>query len=217
MAESFTNGVLRDDDVLPCEVFYRNSTEEYFDDCYTKHNHIMSVYLKGNSGDPASIINGQISGLFFMANVEFDGMPFKGSPFGPKRVSIPAMGKFSTDANLYFADFYCMNTTRGTHHYVTLVLTTPNSNVDHFCQHKKLIKLDNRNNIFLMHRTGDDGEVLFGVTTKVMVEVFYTENVVLPDRETPVQQPQGEYQSIRIAVGATCPQIKTWVQAKQVK
>ena len=167
--------------VSPCEVFYRNKTEEYFDDCYTKHNGTMNVYLKDNNGDPACIINGQISGLFFMTNIYLPtGKPRQWSPFGSKRLSVPAMTMFPTDANLYFADFYCTYT----QHYVTLVLTKPGSNLDHFCQHKKLIKLDNRNNTFLNHRTRHDGEVYVEVTTKVMVEVFYTENVELPDRET---------------------------------
>ena len=82
MAESFTNGVLRyppyDEVLWPCEVFYRNNTVKYFDNCYAKHNGTMNVYLKGNSGDPACIINGQISGLFFMASVNFtDGLHSK--------------------------------------------------------------------------------------------------------------------------------------------
>ena len=121
-------------------------------------------------------------------------------------MSIPAMDMFSTEANLYFADFYCMGTKLGTHHYVTLVLTTPNSNVDHFCQHKKLIKLDNRNNTFLKHCSGDDGEEFIEVTTNVMVEVFYTENVQMPNRKTlTTVQPSGKTKPGGLPKNQWCP------------
>jgi len=181
MAETFADGVIRyppySAEVRTCEVFYRNKTEDYFADCYNNHNGTMKVYLKDNNGDPASAINRQISGLFFMASIYLPtGKPREWSPFGSKRLSIPAVTMFPADANLYFADFYC----NYRQHYVTLVLTTPGSDVDHFCRLKNLIKLDNENNKFLNLRTTDSGEVYVEVTTKLMVEVFYTENVELP-------------------------------------
>ena len=182
MAGRFADGVVRyapySAVVRTCEVFYRNKTEDYYNDCYNNHNGTMEVYLKDNNGDPASVINRQISGLFFMASIYLPtGRPRQWSPFGSKRLSIPAVTMFPADANFYFADFYCNHS----QHYVTLVLTTPGSDVDHFCQRKNLIKLDNENNKFLNQRTTDSGEVYIEVTTKVMVEVFYTENVVLPE------------------------------------
>ena len=182
MAEKFADGVVQRSlysaVVRRCEVFYRNKPLEYYADCYSKHKGTMTVYLKDNNGDQASVINGQISGLFFAANVNIrTGKPFSTSPFGSVRLSIPAVTMFPADANLYFVDFYCNHS----QHYVTLVLTTPGSDVDHFCQRKNLIQLDNENNKFLNRRTSDSGEVYVEVTTKVIVEVFYTENVVLPN------------------------------------
>ncbi|KAI0234988.1 hypothetical protein LSAT2_014624 [Lamellibrachia satsuma] len=167
-----------DGEFLSCEVFYRNKPNAYFEECYNNHNGTMNVRLKDNGGDHASVINGQISGLFFTANVDFStGGPFGSSPFGRKRVIYPAITLFHRDANLYFVHFYCMYEKN---HYVTLVLTQPGSDVDHFCQRKKLIKLDNENNKFLRHSTDEEN---VEVTTGVMVEVYYTENLTLPDRE----------------------------------
>ena len=161
-----------------CREFYRNKPDDYFEDCYTNHNGIMNVRLKDNNGDHASVINDQISGLFFSANVHFStGEPLPNSPFGPKRVLYEANTLFPIDANLYFADFYGYSSV----HYVTLVLTQANSDVDHFCQRKGLTKLDKKNNKFLRHST-DEKNV--EVTDVVMVEVFYTKDLPLPDRKS---------------------------------
>jgi len=46
-----------------CRVLYRNQCPAYFTDVFTKHNGIMEVNVKDNSGDQASPINGQIKGL----------------------------------------------------------------------------------------------------------------------------------------------------------
>ena len=64
---------------------------------------------------------------------------------------------------------------------MTLVLTQPGSDIDHFCQRKGLIKLDNKNNKFLRHCTDEEN---VEVTDEMMVEVFYPENLTLPDRES---------------------------------
>jgi len=46
-----------------CRVLYRNKSPEYFRDVFNVHRGVMKVYAKDNSGDQASPINGQISGL----------------------------------------------------------------------------------------------------------------------------------------------------------
>jgi len=46
-----------------CRVLYRNKSPHYFSDVFTKHAGVMEVYIKDNSGDQASPINGQINGL----------------------------------------------------------------------------------------------------------------------------------------------------------
>ncbi|KAI0235065.1 hypothetical protein LSAT2_014524 [Lamellibrachia satsuma] len=153
-----------------CDVFYRNKPFAYFMGCQTNNN-IMTVYMKDNNGDPASIINGQIKGLFFAMSVDPQtGQPPDWSFFGPKRVSIPATTMLTRHSNLYFADFYCNDKA----HYVTVVLTRPGSDTDHFCE-GKLIKLDTGHNDFLFRNNRDK---VF-VTKKVWVELLFTEDVDL--------------------------------------
>ncbi|KAI0230938.1 hypothetical protein LSAT2_018691 [Lamellibrachia satsuma] len=152
-----------------CRVFYRNKPPDYFIRCQINDNNIMKVYMKDNNGDPASIINGQINGLFFATSVDpRTGGPPNVSHFGSRRISIPATAMLTKDSNLYFADFYCNHKA----HYVTVVLTTPGSETDRFCE-KKLIKLDIKHNDFLWRSSH-----VF-VTGKVWVEVLYTEDVDL--------------------------------------
>ena len=151
-----------------CNVFYRNKPFDYFTECY-KNNNIMRMYMKDNNGDPASIINGQINGLFFAMSVDPQtGQPPDWSFFGPERVSIPATAMLTRNSNLYFADFYCNDKA----HYVTVVLTRPGSQTDHFCE-EKLIKLDTGDNDFLFR----NNKVF--VTKKVWIEVLFTEDVDL--------------------------------------
>ncbi|KAK2184230.1 hypothetical protein NP493_276g03034 [Ridgeia piscesae] len=57
-------------DFKHCRTFYRNKLPEYFRQCKLDDNNIMKVYLKDNNGDPKSIINGQIKGLFFATSVD---------------------------------------------------------------------------------------------------------------------------------------------------
>ena len=45
-----------------CRVLYRNKSPQYFSDVFTKNAGVMKVYVKDNSGDQASPINGQING-----------------------------------------------------------------------------------------------------------------------------------------------------------
>ena len=150
-------------------VFYRNKPAHYFHNIKTNNNNIMTVYIKDNNGDPASIINGQIKGLFFATR-----NPQNVSHFGDRRVTIPATDMLTADSNLYFADFYCNRTA----HYVTVVLTRPWSATDRFCQ-RNLIKLNITENAFLKRSCNSLEACEVRVTSGVWVEVFYTEDVDL--------------------------------------
>ncbi|KAI0235069.1 Phytanoyl-CoA hydroxylase-interacting protein-like [Lamellibrachia satsuma] len=152
-----------------CRVFYRNKPPDYFSRCKINDNNIMKVYMKDNNGDPKSIINGRIKGLFFATSVDsLTGGPPNISHFGSQRISIPATAMLTEYSNLYFADFYCNRRA----HYVTVVLTKPWSETDQFCK-RKLIKLDTRDNDFLWRN-----DKVY-VTDNVWVEVLYTEDVDL--------------------------------------
>lgn len=159
-------------DFTPIHYFYRNKPEEYFNHIHQTRKGIMEVYLKDDNGDPASIINGEISGLFFGTRVEPEtGKPPNTSFFGEKRFYVPAPFILSSDSvRLYFADFYCNNRA----HYVTLVLTHRGTSTDKFCQ-ANLIELNTYQNQFLFK-----GNFVF-VTRKIHVEVLYTENIDVND------------------------------------
>ncbi|CAC5360293.1 unnamed protein product [Mytilus coruscus] len=47
------------------EYFYRNKSEKYFASITEDHNGIMKPYKKDHTGDPCSVINGRLDGLFF--------------------------------------------------------------------------------------------------------------------------------------------------------
>jgi len=152
----------------PCVWLYRNRWKSYFRDIFATHGGIMKVYVKDNSGDPASPINGQINGLFFMAK-NIKGQPPADSPFGEWRIQIPSDVLLSMAPNLYFADFYCMT---GRIHYVTLVATKPGSTTDKYCR-DKLLPLSH-DNPFLFKR-GRQWHVCD--TPYILVELFYTEDI----------------------------------------
>ena len=155
---------------MVCKYFFRNKPPEYFEDIWVSHKNVMKVYIKDQNGDQASVINGKINGLFFSTSVERDTqMPPLMSHYGTRRLLVPAKLMFQTAPHLYFADFYCNKLA----HYVTLVMTRPNSRVDSFCS-EKLLKLDRCSNPFLYQRE-NDGEVVN--TSGVWVEVLYTENI----------------------------------------
>ena len=151
-----------------CRVFYRNKPHLYYMQCVLNDKNIMKVYMKDNNGDPKSIINSRIKGLFFATSVSLTGEPPNTSHFGPCRICIPATAMLAEDSNLYFADFYCNYRA----HYVTVVLTKPGSETDQFCK-RKLFKLDIRDNDFLWRN-----DKVY-VTDNVWVEVLYTEDVDL--------------------------------------
>ena len=152
---------------------FRNKPSEYFNHIVKNRNGIMEMYIKDQNGDPGSLINGKLNGLFFATHIDRKTKkPPMTSHFGETRLYLPAAQLFSADsARLYFADFYCNYQA----HYVTLVYTNPNSGADIFCQ-ENLIKLDIYNNDFLFKSLSD----VF-VTRNVFVEVFYTENVNLSE------------------------------------
>jgi Phytanoyl-CoA hydroxylase-interacting protein C-terminus len=133
--------------ITPCNWFYRNKSNHYFDEIMFRRRGIMEVYIKDGSGDRASPINGAINGLFFMAKNE-SGFPPRESAFGPTRLQVPPSVLLRQAPNMYFADFFCMH---GKTHVVTVVLTTPYSEVDKFC-HYHLLPLDINKNPFLFRR-----------------------------------------------------------------
>lgn len=71
-----------------CPWLYRNKSHEYFDVIDRFNFGIMETYLKDNSGDPGSPINGHLAGLFFMTAPDIDGEPPKVSQFGPRRIQV---------------------------------------------------------------------------------------------------------------------------------
>jgi len=160
--------------ITPCVWLYRNRQKSYFQKILTANNGIMTVYEKDNSGDPASPINGQIKGLFFMAK-NINGMPPEDSPFGECRIQIRAGVLLTMAPNLYFADFYCM---RGKIHYVTLVMTRPGSSTDNYCRNK-LLPLG-QDNPFLF-RQGSQWRV--NISPYILVELFYTEDINIVEME----------------------------------
>ena len=161
-----------------CRWLYRNKSVSYFSDICTSKNYTMAVYDKDPSGDPASPINLQIQGLFFLANVEdrsTTGEPRRRSQFGPCRIQIPARTLVDAAPNLYFADYYCM---RGRIHYVTLVMTKPRSKADNFCR-DRLLPLSLRDKTQNPFFYEDGGK--FYVARSLTIELFFTEDINIKD------------------------------------
>ena len=160
-----------------CNSFYRDKDPDYFNDIRANKNGHMQVYRKDHHGDPKSPINGRIDGLFFSTNVQYGTTkPIPRSVYGGARLLIPMEQLYSKCTNLWFADFYCIHDP----HFVTLVMTEPNSETDEFCR-KHLVPLNWKTNRFLSRELVYDyrsnkTEPIFRVTTSgVFVEVFFTE------------------------------------------
>jgi len=155
-----------------CRWFYRNKSRQYFDKITSEHGGVMKAYLKDATGDLRSPINGEINGLFFMSKVQ-NGEPQPMSPFGDTRVLVRADILLSLASNVYFADFYCING-KEKDHYVTLVLTRPGSDADRLCQQRlpELNIYDRSSCPFLFFVCGE-----VHVSSKVMVELFFTEDL----------------------------------------
>ncbi|CAC5391444.1 unnamed protein product [Mytilus coruscus] len=153
------------------EYFYRNKSEQYFASVTVDHSGIMKPYKKDHNGDPCSVINGRLDGLFFSTAVDFQtSQPFKYSPFGPLRLHVIASFLFIPNLNLYFADFYCHYKV----HYVTVILTRKDSFADNFCK-ERLKELDIHYNPFVFLKTSKTSNnimVLHGCGLRI--EVLYT-------------------------------------------
>ena len=94
----------------------------------------MEVYVENKNGDPASVINGRLHGLFFCTNIDFcTGLPMTMTNFESRRLLVPVDEMFMSAPNLYFADFYC----NFAHpHYATLVMARTGSVADAFCRNR---------------------------------------------------------------------------------
>jgi len=159
-------------DKTPCNWLYRNKDHWYFEQIKTFSGGVMSTIMKDHGGDPRSPINGQLRGLFFLANNDF-GKPPSYSFFGPARIQIRADELFRLAPNLYFADFYCMGGGFVRRHYVIVVMTKTDSSADLFCR-QNLVPLDHANNPFLFFNSG---RLYTSGAYNFDVEVFFTENL----------------------------------------
>ena len=176
-------------DHMPCQWLYRDKPKKYSSKLKKLNNNIMKVYDKDANGDPASVILGQLKGLFFSANVYFrTGEPMN-PIFGDVRVMIPALKMLSEGWNIYFADLYCLNAT----HLVTLVLAESDSEADKFCVQKLicLSRTDKTNNPFLF--VSDDTVYVSSHITVDRVEVFYTKDIDLKLLESGYSGKQEEF------------------------
>ncbi|KAK6184202.1 hypothetical protein SNE40_006716 [Patella caerulea] len=162
----------KDTKSLPIPYLYRNKPSNHETILKAKETGIISKYLKDKNGDQASSINENIKGLFFSASPnKKTKKPQDFSYFGNYRIMIkPEL--LLPGLNLYFADFYCQGEKK--QHYVTLVLTTPDSSEDRYCR-DRLVKLDISNNNFLYFHN----KIGYRVTKAMLVEVLYTEDVDL--------------------------------------
>lgn len=158
---------------------YRNKPQTYWDDIKNVHAGIMKPYMKDYNGDPGCPINGKIEGLFFAArrDAKNGALPQK-SPFGDVRLIIPVERIFNPMMNLYFADFYCVNSI----HYSTVVLTYTGTAVDVFCsQNLRLLRVDDNPFFMCTWMPGvpglTAGSYQYKMAKKLHVEVFYTEPV----------------------------------------
>lgn len=175
----------------PCKWFYRNKASSHFEKVFEANGGVMKTLVKDASGDARSPINGEISGLFFLANVDYNGQPFDASPFGESRLLVLAGVMLNLAPNMYFADFYCMN---GKDHYVTVVLARPGSDADRLCKQRlpKLSLNDQQNNPFIFL---SNGELQVPRGKSLFVEVFFTENL---DARSRIQRNQAKRETVYV-------------------
>ena len=166
---------------LEVKYAYRNKPPHYFDNIKNNRSNIMEVYIKDNNGDPGCPINGQIKGLFFAVRPEPSTMEVPNvSPFGERRITIPIDQLVESNTRLYFADFWC----HYKRHWVTLVVTKPDTNTDTFCKEHLLELSLERNPFFFCKTSSIDGhestqKPKFYCCEEPTVELFYTENIDL--------------------------------------
>ncbi|GMS99700.1 hypothetical protein PENTCL1PPCAC_21875, partial [Pristionchus entomophagus] len=162
----------------PFEILYRCKPKPYWDDIHHNCSNTMEKYMKDDNGQPANMINGVISGLFFSARLLPNGTLPCSSPFGNVRMMVQAVMILDpTNVNIYFADFYCNKQA----HYVTIIVARKGSDSDIYSQ-KYLIQLDMRNNPwlkYLIRPDGNDWKFVFYAAHSVWVEILYTEHVPL--------------------------------------
>lgn len=166
-----------------CSVLYRNKPKSYFDRLSNGDGtyKIMQPYIKDKSGDQKSPINGRLSGLFFSASVEVTpagNKPRSRSAFGDTRIHVP-VNSMADGTNLYFADFYCMQDSR--YHYVTLVMTKPETTEDIFCE-SRLPRLSYKDNCFF-ERFTKNGANAYRVNSNdfLLVEILYAGSLDIND------------------------------------
>ena len=124
----------------------RNGPLKYFSrNIVNLQKGIIIPNIKDRSGHVKNPVNNRYRGIFFMANVEDNGLPRNISPFGPCRLMIPAY-ELLKSCHFYFADFYCLKPK--TKHYVQIIAVKINTSQETFCR-RYLKKLDERNNKFL--------------------------------------------------------------------
>ncbi|XP_063404911.1 uncharacterized protein LOC134688285 [Mytilus trossulus] len=172
--------------------FYRNKSKQYFTSITVDHSGIMAPYKKDNNGDPCSVINGRLDGLFFSTTVDFQtGQPFKYSPFGPLRLHIYASFLFTPHLNLYFADFYCHYKV----HYVTVILTRKDSTADNFCR-ERLKELDIHDNPFVyLKKSKRSNDIMVRHGNGLRIEVLYTEAINIHEI---IRKEQGYFEPVHI-------------------
>ncbi|GMS99638.1 hypothetical protein PENTCL1PPCAC_21813, partial [Pristionchus entomophagus] len=134
-------------DMHPFEIIYRCKPKMYWDNIHHNCFGVMEKYMKDDNGQPANMINGVISGLFFSAHLLLNGQLPTRSCFGNVRMMVQAvMFLDPSTVNIYFADFYCFKQA----HYVTIVVARKGSDSDIHSQ-KYLIQLNMRDNPWLKY------------------------------------------------------------------
>jgi hypothetical protein len=158
---------------LPVQWFYRDSFQDSED--VAKASGVIRKYRKNKNGDPSCPINDRIDGLHFSCNVDYKTCePFGDySPYGNRRLLIPAAELTRRCPNLFFADFFCY----GYKHHVCLVMTKTGSAEDEFCR-TRLPELDWENNPFLLKIFTDDAKECFGIPKHYLhVELFFADDL----------------------------------------
>ncbi|XP_064613452.1 uncharacterized protein LOC135477219 [Liolophura sinensis] len=150
--------------------FYRNKTKEYFGDIFLNHSGVMRPYLKDNTGDPKCPITNRLKGLFFSTSISGAQLP---SPFGPHRFVVPLIALLQNMGSwqFYFADFYCLDKDKSSHH-VNLVLCEKDTDAHKMCE-ECLLRLPSENPFLQV--AVDHSQYL--VNSHIKVEVIYTKEI----------------------------------------
>ena len=159
--------------MMPMDVVYRHMSYDVFQEIDST---CIIRKTPSNVGNPRSSASCNLSGVFFMANVDTStGRPPVKTSNGEYRVNI-CVRELLRDCNMYFADFYRMGRDV---HYVTLVAAKLGSLSDEECQESLIPFSAFQSNRFLHI---DKYETL--VSSNTWIEILYTENVDLTTLET---------------------------------